>query len=699
MVDNTKIPQTGSYTENVDFADVDLDGDWDAALADGGDNGNDQNRLWINQGGAQAGTLGVFVDQTSTQAPNVQDDSRDIEFADIDDDGDLDVYVSNTAQVSSQGNRWWANLGGLQGRTTGFYADQTASRWSGLGGAGSSIAPSLLIGGSFIDWSCDCDFGDLDNDGDLDLVHSSYGGTFAGAVPTRLFLNDGAGVYSEFNPSGFHLTGTTIANGTPGLWCDGLQQQNTTDASGVSCDIAATPLGVEVGDIDGDFDLDFLLGARNEDPRMFANRLDGSSIAPARPDGELGFRDVTGLVFPPGYVQGSSGHYEQEMGDMDGDGDLDIYGLNWWFTGFKFDDITLTNDGDGTFSNPVKLAGSGDDDNEGDFFDYDLDGDLDLYIANFSGPDRLYSNHGGPTTYLLEPLPSPGKVTLDADCCDTDGDGDYDVLAAEDQGANETFMLNTTTAHDVTPPYLPRVEDIGPLHAARAQPFPARVQVYDNAPYYITWYNDTDLLLEVDGVPLPALPAKSSAGQIFRGEIPGNLIGKVRYRFRSADEYGNTGFSAWTEYRGFFHHYRHVTPSTAPLAEEEESAPPFERVYGSSTPGAAGTPELHSLSVPFAGTTLYLQGTGASAQTPFVLMLWDAPLAAPLVVGDLITLNAWGESLLFANGITDSSGHALVPVALPAGLPTGTRLHGQFASADGVLQRWAASRGVEITTY
>src|SRR6185503_841966 len=155
---------------------------------------------------------------------------------------------------------------------------------------------------------------------------------------------------------------------------------NTTDGSGTSCDIAATPLGIEVGDIDGDFDLDFLLGARNEDPRMFANRLGGSSIAPARPDGELGFRDVTGIVYPAGYVQGSSGHYEQEMGDMDGDGDLDIYGLNWWFTGFKFDEITLTNDGDGTFSNPFKLPSSGDDDNEGDFFDYDLDGDLDLYV-------------------------------------------------------------------------------------------------------------------------------------------------------------------------------------------------------------------------------------------------------------------------------------------------------------------------------
>ena len=34
-------PANASSSENVDFADVDLDGDWDAVFADGGDDGND----------------------------------------------------------------------------------------------------------------------------------------------------------------------------------------------------------------------------------------------------------------------------------------------------------------------------------------------------------------------------------------------------------------------------------------------------------------------------------------------------------------------------------------------------------------------------------------------------------------------------------------------------------------------------------
>ena len=109
------IPQgplvNASHSENVDFADVDLDGDWDAVFADGGDSGDDQNRLWINSGGLQGGTEGVFVDETVTRFPSLLDDSRDVEFADIDGDGDADLYVSNTSTITNQTNRWLVNQG------------------------------------------------------------------------------------------------------------------------------------------------------------------------------------------------------------------------------------------------------------------------------------------------------------------------------------------------------------------------------------------------------------------------------------------------------------------------------------------------------------------------------------------------------------------------------------------------------------
>src|SRR5688572_15690735 len=107
-------PFNNSSTENVDYADIDLDGDYDAIFADGGDAGNDRNRLWVNQGGLQGGTIGVFLDVTAAQYPAIQDTSRDADFVDIDLDGDQDLYISNTSTQNNQSNRFQINQGCLQ---------------------------------------------------------------------------------------------------------------------------------------------------------------------------------------------------------------------------------------------------------------------------------------------------------------------------------------------------------------------------------------------------------------------------------------------------------------------------------------------------------------------------------------------------------------------------------------------------------
>ena len=536
----TGSPANDSSSENVDFGDVDLDGDWDAVFADGGDDDDDLNRIWINQGGLQGGTEGIFVDESVARFPSIEDQSRDVEFADIDGDEDLDLYISNTSAETNQPNRWWVNLGGDQGGTIGFYADETAARWVGLGASGSSITPSAVLpAGGFIDWSCDCDFGDIDNDGDLDLVHSSYGGAFGGEVPTRLFLNDGDGFFTEFNPSGFQLSGTEIHDGNPGLWCEGTHLSHTLDSTGMFCDIATTALDIDLGDIDGDFDLDILHGSRSEDPRMFANRLQGSSLAPSL-GGPLGFRDVTGLVYPPNHAV--LGNYEQEFGDLDGDGDLDIYGMNWP----GFNDAMFENDGTGNYAPGVVAPGSGSDDNEADFLDYDNDGNLDVFVANFSGQDRLYKGNGANMSLqhvTATELPTLFLSALDADACDTDGDGDYDVMVGNDNGAGNFYVKNITQVPDTHAPYIPNVEQ-APDRASGPETTVVRAHVYDNAPYYITWYNETWVEVTVNGGPPTTYPAVSSAGQIFRAEIPGTLSGNICYRFVSEDEYGNQGQSA-----------------------------------------------------------------------------------------------------------------------------------------------------------
>ncbi len=526
-------------TENVDFADVDGDGDLDAALAEGGDSGSDQSNLWINRGFEPGGTIGFFADRTVAQFPSALFQSRDIEFADIDGDGDPDIYLANTSQISSQSSRWWVNMGGAQGGTPGYYQDQTAARWPDLNIAPTSIWASLLLSNGFICWSGDGDFADIDNDGDLDLAHSSYGPGFNGSAPTRLFLNDGSGVFREFNPSGFRLTSALIADGNPALWAQGLQQANTLNNTGVNSDVCADALDVDWGDIDGDFDLDLLHGARVDAPRMFRNNLteNGGALT--------SFTDVTTAAFAPGWATGS-GHYEQEMGDCDNDGDMDIYGLNW-SSALGFSDSTLANDGSGFFTTNQVLANSLPDDNEADFLDYDNDGDLDVYVANFSGQDRLYRNDFAGagfshTNVTTAELPMATRIALDADCADLDGDGDTDVVVANTANQAEYYFTNQSNVADTHAPRIPNVEQ-APGRVTGLAPTVVRAQVYDNASYYETWYVDVVLEYRVAPSGFLVAPMSASQGQIWRGEIPGQIAGLIEYRVRSTDRNGNVGVS------------------------------------------------------------------------------------------------------------------------------------------------------------
>lgn len=663
------IPNTGSSSENVDFGDIDLDGDWDAVIADGGDDGNDQNQLYLNRGGAQGGTIGLFANNTSTRLPAQLDDSRDIEFADIDNDGDLDLYVSNTAQISNQGNKWWINDGGEQGGSVGFYTDDTAARWIGLGGPGSSLPNGALLAGTFIDWSCDCDFGDLDNDGDLDLVHSSYGGAFGGQVPTRLFLNDGDGFFEEFNPSGFQLTTTNILNGQPALWAEGVHQANTNNNTGGAADVAQDGLDIDLGDIDGDFDLDLLHGGRDQDPRLFLNRFEELG-------GTLAFRDISnGSLGSNGGWASPPGNYEQEMADMDGDGDLDIYGLNW----NGFNDRTFRNNGSGVFSViQNSLPGSGADDNEGDFADFDNDGDLDLLVANFSGSDKLYRNDGtGVYTLVNGAGLNGGTPSLDADFADVDNDGDYDFIVSEDDFANNKYFENITQIPDTTGPYIPNVENPGTVNAAGGI-LPLRAQVYDNAPYYITWYNPTSVDVSVDGVVIDTLTAMSSQGQIFRAEVPANLVGNVSLTWRSEDEYGNAGASAPTNY----------------TANAGGALVPFN--FGAGAQTAGGTfPTLEALAIPFAGSSFYLRGGGEPNQAA-LLLISDLAIP-PTPIPGLGTANIAGNTIALVNGATDGNGDFVYETFIPDTVTVGGKAFAQFGTFNGFgINLLATSQGLEI---
>ncbi len=621
------VPASTGATEQVDFADVDLDGDWDAAFGNGGGFGNQQNVLWINLGGAQGGVLGEFADETATRFPAVLDATRDFEFADYDADGDPDAAITNTVYISNQPSRFWTNRGGAQGGTIGMYVDETAVRWVGLGAPGSSIPPSqVLAGGGFAEFCQETDFADLDSDGDLDLVQTSVGSTFSGQSPTRVFLNDGAGFFAEFNPSGFQLAGATLPDGSPGVWCEGTQSSNTTDASGQFCDVALTAVDADWGDVDGDLDLDLLLCARQEAPRLYQNRLEENG-------GVLSFRDVTGASFQAGYTTGT-GHYEQCFGDFDGDADLDLYGLNW-LAGFL--DNVLRNSGAGSFGQMVVVTGTSDDEDSAEPIDYDLDGDLDILAANFAGQERLIRTGPGWAFAIVNGvLPMDNTTSLDTDTADVDADGDYDVLVANDAGQPEWYLLNTGTAVDVTAPQLARLEQ-APARVPGFAPTVVRCQLYDNAPPQMTQWLVPVLEVRVDALPAGSFPMRSSFGQVFRGEIPGTFVGFVEYRAAAADEHGNATVTPWLTYS--------AGGGGTPFCFGDGSAAACP--CGNS--GAAGNGCASSLFA--SGANLAASGVPSVAADSLVLVGTGMPNSAALYLqGTAPTATPFGDGLRCAGG-------------------------------------------------
>jgi hypothetical protein len=205
----------------------------------------------------------------------------------------------------------------------------------------------------------DLELGDVDDDGDLDVVLADWGAgnnmTNDGGR-TRLWLNDGAARFTD------HTVDRMPATLIRFSW------------------------DLELVDVDNDYDLDVLVSCK---------RCGNSTLF--RNDGKGAFtEDLRAL---PQYTN----NYEFEPMDLDGDRLLDLVTLNdgdiVGGNGFSRRDHVWRNDGKGRFRDMTDVwwpapHNVGEDDNMAAFLDVDSDGDADFVVGSLSGPDRLLINDG-----------------------------------------------------------------------------------------------------------------------------------------------------------------------------------------------------------------------------------------------------------------------------------------------------------------
>lgn len=185
---------------------------------------------------------------------------------------------------------------------------------------------------------------DFDNDGDEDIY------AFTRLNENKLYENLGDGTFNNVAlPAGVNHNGSTRA----AVW----------------------------GDINNDGWLDLYIGTYQAADRLYLNNG-------AVNNGDVTFTDIT---FDAG-IFNSEETISAHMADVNGDGLLDIYVAN-----YLAENRLYKNNGNLTFTDITNLSGTNDNSYSMAcaFFDYDNDGDQDLYLVHdFEVPNILYQNDG-----------------------------------------------------------------------------------------------------------------------------------------------------------------------------------------------------------------------------------------------------------------------------------------------------------------
>jgi len=211
--------------------------------------------------------------------------------------------------------------------------------------------------------------------------------------------------------------------------------------------------GVALGDINNDGLVDIFLAGNQSENKLYLNK------------GNFQFEDITeraGLAVPGIWSTGIS------MADVNGDGLLDIYVCKSGpLGGEERHNALYINNGDLTFTEMAKAYGIADEglSQHAVFFDFDKDGDLDMYLLNNSarsvgindlrigqrdirdtlGGNKLYRNDGGKFTDVSEEAGIYGSAIgygLGVTVADLNRDGWPDLYVSNDFFEKDYLYLN-----------------------------------------------------------------------------------------------------------------------------------------------------------------------------------------------------------------------------------------------------------------
>ena len=388
-------------------------------------------------------------------------------FLDYDNDGDLDVYLINGSTLEGfkpgqePTNKLYRNNG------DGTFTDVTER--AGVGdtgwGMGCSVAdydndgypdiyvtnygPNVLYhnngDGTFTDvtnragvgdkrWSTGSAWGDYDKDGDLDLYVSNYLDfeTLYKRKDKSLQPIIWRGIKVMAGPRGLKGAADVLyRNNGDGTFTDVTRQAGVVDYQ------KGYGFSVVFGDYDNDGDLDLYIANDSTPNYLYQNNGDGT---------------FTEVALIAGVAYNEDGREQAGMGvaygDYDNDGYMDIF-----VTNFSDDTNTLYhNEGNGFFTDVTFQAHLGEESLPyvcwgSSFFDYDNDGDLDLFVPTghvypqvdrfnigqtYAEKNLLFENNGDGTFTEVSEFAGPGlkiqKVSRGACYGDYDNDGDVDIL-------------------------------------------------------------------------------------------------------------------------------------------------------------------------------------------------------------------------------------------------------------------------------